>query len=447
MRVSSQQIQTLRRIRAGLGNVLLGRNAHTSEEQNYRNLMLSGAWFGPVDGGIFNFLPVFLARLGAATSVVSLLTSGPALLGILAFLPGGAYVERQSNLVRALVRAVFVSRIFYPLIALAPLIVPAPYLPVVVTLLWMLASLPSAVHMPAFTAIMQRAIPVERRARFNGTRWGLMSLVSGTTIAIFGLMLDRTAFPLGYQIVFMVSFGATMMNIYYFNKVRLPPFVRTSGSSQPASGESIPSEPASPVRRLRDFLRAFAVHPAFVRYNIASFAFRVALTMPAGLFSVYWVRELHANDTWIGLRGTAGYAALVLGYWLWGRMANRIGHRGLLLACGVLGAFYPALTAVAPSVEWLLPAAVLWGLTISGVDIGLFDMLLISAPPGRLPSFSALANVLNSVAFATGPLLGAGLAGLIGTRTALLVIGGLQMVATAGFLLLPNREQETMTAH
>ena len=438
------QMQTLHRIRAGLGNVMFGRRARTIEEQNYRNLMLSGAWFGPVDGGIFNFLPVFLARLGASASVVSLLTSGPSLLGILAFLPGGAFVERQSNLVRALVRAVFISRIFYPLIALAPLIVPASSLPVTVAILWMLASLPSAVHMPAFTAIMQQAIPVERRARFNGTRWGLMSLVSGTTIAIFGFMLDRTAFPLGYQIVFMVSFGATMVNIYYFNKIQLPPFVRTS-SSQPAPGEAGPGRPAtisSSMLRLRDFLRTFAAHPGFVRFNTSSFAFRVALTMPAGLFSVYWVQGLHANDTWIGLRGTAGYAALVLGYWLWGRMASRIGHRGLLLVCGVIGAFYPALTALAPSVEWLLPAAVLWGLTISGVDIGLFDMLLISAPPGRLPSFSALANMFNSIAFAIGPLLGAGLAGLIGTRTALLVIGGLQLVATAGFLLLPNREQE-----
>ena len=87
------------------------------------------------------------------------------------------------------------------------------------------------------------------------------------------------------------------------------------------------------------------------------------------------------------------------------------------------------------------------GFTVSGIDIGLFDMLLISAPAGRLPSFAALANVLNNVALAAGPLLGAALAGMVGTRTALLIIGGLQLVATLGFLLLPNREQEKATAH
>jgi MFS family permease len=191
----------------------------------------------------------------------------------------------------------------------------------------------------------------------------------------------------------------------------------------------------------------FAAHPPFVRFNASSFSFRLALMMPAGLYSIYWVQELRANDSWIGLRGTAGYAALVLGYWLWGRMANRIGHRGLLLTCGVIGALYPVTTAWAPSVEWLLPAAALWGITISGIDIGLFDMMLISAPAGRMPSFAALANVLNNIALAVGPLLGAGLAGLVGIQTALLVIGGLQLAATAGFLLLPNREQEKATAH
>lgn len=429
-------IQTLRQLR----DRLFGRNGDALAEQNYRNLMLSGAWFGPVDGGIFNFLPVFLARLDAPASIVSLLASGPSLLGILTFLPGGAYVERQRDLVRTLVRAVFLARVFYPLIALAPLLVPAAHLPIVVVLLWMLASLPSAIHMPAFTAMMQRAIPVERRARFNGTRWGLMSLVSGSCIALFGFILDRTAFPTGYQIVFLVSFGAALLNMYYFAKVRLEPAAHIP-PARPVAASQGPDLTAR-LARLQDFLRTFTAHGAFVRYNAASFAFRLALMMPAGLFSIYWVKGLAANDTWIGLRGTAGYAALVLGYWLWGRLANRIGHRSLLFACGIAGAFYPALTALAPAVEWLLPVAMLWGLTISGIDIGLFDMLLISAPAGRMPSFSALANVLNNIALAIGPLLGAGLAGVVGIRTALLIIGGLQLAATAGFLLLPNREQE-----
>jgi len=442
-------MQTFHKIRAGLGTLLLGHGGRTVEERNYRNLMLSGFWFGPIDGGIFNYLPVFLARLGASASVISLLTSAPSFLGIITYLPGGAYVERQRNLVRVLVHAVFLSRAVYPLIVLAPLIVPGHILPPVIAILWTLASLPAAIHMPAFAALMQRAIPAQRRAKFNGTRWGLMSLVSGAMIALFGFLLDRTAFPLGYQIVFMVSFGASLMNLYYFNKVEVAPVEYTPAGAvrQPAGETAARPSVRGQLGRLRGFLLDFTAHPAFIRFNISSFSFRLALMMPAGLYSIYWVQELHANDSWIGLRGTAGYAALVLGYALWGRMANRIGHRALLLICGLISALYPVTTAWAPSVEWLPLAAAFWGITISGVDIGLFDMMLISAPVGRMPSFAAFANVMNNIALAVGPLLGAGLAGLLGIRTALLVVGGLQLAATAGFLLLPNHEQEQATAH
>lgn len=438
-------MQALRNARGNLSRLVGGQAAESIEERNYRNLMLSGAWFGPVDGGIFNFLPVFLARLGASPSLISLLTSGPSLIGIVTYLPGGAYVERQPDLIRVLVRAVFLSRICYPLIALAPLFVPGEALPAVIVALWILQSLPAAIHIPAFAAMMQRAIPAERRARFNGTRWGLMSLISGSTIALFGFLLDRTAFPLGYQIVFMVSFVASLLNMYYFSRVQLLPEERPADPGRTALSKS-DARPALSVR-LSSFLRSFVGYPPFVRFNTASFLFRLALMMPAGLFSVYWVRALQANDAWIGLRGTAGYAALVLGYWLWGRVATRTGHRGVLLMCGAGGAFYPIMTALAPAVEWLLPAAALWGLMISGVDIGLFDMMLISSPAGRLPSFAAMANMLNNIALAIGPLLGAGLAGLIGLREALLVIGGLQLAATAGFLLLPGPEEEKAMAH
>jgi hypothetical protein len=376
-----------------------------------------------------------------------LLTSAPSFLGIFTYLPGGTYLERQSDLVRILARAVFLSRIFYPLIALTPLLFGPTAVPIAIVVLWTVSALPSAVHLPAFTAMMQKAIPAERRAKFNGTRWGLMALFSGTMIAVFGFMLDQTAFPLGYQIVIMVSFGAGLMNMYYFRKIEIPPFVRDPDKASTGTGLSGDGLLQSRMVQLRHFLAAFIAHRPFVRYNLAGLAFRLALTMPAGLFSIYWVQVLHATDTWIGLRGTAGYALLVTGYWFWGRMANRVGHRTLLLVCGAGEALYPALTALAPSVEWLLPAAALWGFTVAGIDIGLFDMLLISAPPGRLPSFAAVAQMLNSVALAAGPLLGAALAGLIGMQTALLVIGALQLAGTAFFLLLPNREQEKAAAH
>lgn len=62
---------------------LCGRADETVEDHNYRHLLINGGWFGFIDGGLFTYLPVFLARLGASASTIGLLTSGPSLIGIL----------------------------------------------------------------------------------------------------------------------------------------------------------------------------------------------------------------------------------------------------------------------------------------------------------------------------------------------------------------------------
>jgi len=148
------------------------------EEHNYRNLLINGALFGLVDGGIFNFLPVFLARLNASPTVVGLLTSGPSLLGILTYIPGGAYAERHSDLVRLTARASLISRFSYPLIALLPWLLTAPHIPLAVVIIWSLTAIPNAILIPAWTAVMQKAVSPVKRAQLNGTRWALMSVVA-----------------------------------------------------------------------------------------------------------------------------------------------------------------------------------------------------------------------------------------------------------------------------
>ncbi len=87
-----------------------------------------------------------------------------------------------------------------------------------------------------------------------------------------------------------------------------------------------------------------------------------------------------------------------------------------------------------------LPAAI-WGLTGSGIDIGLFAMMMALSPEDKRPRFIAATYVLSSVTSCVGPLLGAALAEALDVRTVLLVGGALQ-IATASLLLwLPRREE------
>jgi MFS family permease len=411
------------------------------EEQNARHLLFNGAWFGLIDGGILTYLPVYLARLGASASILSLLTSGPALLGIAAYIPGGIFTERRRDQVQLTVRAGMLVRLGTLLIALLPFFLAPTLMAPAAVVIYSAISIPSAVYIPAWTTVMGKAISPARRAQVNGARWSLYSLVSAVSIAGFGYLLDRSPLPIGYQGVFMISFLAGVAGLYSFGRMRIPPFVQERNASQEdGTGAGL-------AGRLRGFLRPLAECREFVRFNMATLVYRLILSMPAALYSLYWVNNLHASNTWIGLRGTVGYSALVVGYRFWGRTANRIGHRKLLYLAGGCFALYPIVTALAGRVEWLLPAAVIWGFCASGLDIGLFDMLLAACPEGRQPSFAATANMLVSAVAFVGPLLGAALAQSLNTRAALFIIGALQLASIVFFRLLPSREQEALAGH
>ena len=185
-------------------------------------------------------------------------------------------------------------------------------------------------------------------------------------------------------------------------------------------------------------MRSLAEHRAFLRYQAATFAFRLALNIPAALYTLLWVRELGASDGLIGLRGSVGYGALVLGYLFWGRCANRLTHRRVLRICALGFAGYALASALTPTAGWLPAIAVIWGLSAPGIDIGLFDLFLSACPRGREARLASLHQFAVNLAMFVGPLVGVALANATSTRTALVVAAGLQALTILPFALLPR---------
>ncbi|MCS7259155.1 MAG: MFS transporter [Anaerolineae bacterium] len=411
---------------------LCGAAVDAVTKRNCRHLIISGSWVGLIEGGIVTYLPVFLARLGASPTLMSLLTAGQFLVGMVAYIPGGAYAERHADQVRLANISSIIARSSYLLIALLPLAFGEDVLPPLAVAIWTLAAVPTAVFMPSFFTVMQQAIPVQIRARFLGVRWAIMTLISAISVPLFGLLLDHTPFTLGYQLVFACSFLASVLHMVHFGRIQVPPFATHSEEVRGNRGR---------LGGVWAFLHSFAESPLFVRYLLATLAFRIALYIPYALFSVYWVRDLHANDTVIGIRGGVGYAFLALGYVLWGRWSHQWGDRSVLFLAGLLFGLYPLLTVLIPSMEWLPVVAVLWGFAGAGMDIGLFAMMMALSPEDKRPRFVAATYVLSSFTSFVGPLLGAVLAEALGVRACLLIGGALQLLSALCFLWLPGRDE------
>ena len=402
----------------------------TREDRNEVLFYLNTGMFGFATGGIMAFLPVFLARLGASSAALGWLNAAPALLALVLLIPGAMVAERSTDQVRVRVRSAFLIKGSYLLCGLALFFVPRErydLLPTILIVIWLLKSFPDSVALPAWTSVMARGFSPRRRARVNGVRWAIMSLASAVGSVVFGQVLERIAFPLNYQVVFLLSFALSIFDPIFFSGVEVDP-------------TAVPQLQArsTPWSRLAEYVRPAFAHRPFVTYLLATGPYRIALQMGAPLFSLFWVNELHAADGLLGFRGMLGSLALVVGYVMWGQLAGRWGHRRVLFVGAVGVAAYVLLTSLSPSALWLLPAAVLWGIAVPGVDLGLFDLLLGSCPEERQPLFGAVWSMVASLAMFVGPLIGAWLGARLGLAPGLMLVAGLQLVTTVPFAALPR---------
>jgi MFS family permease len=408
----------------------------TLEDRNIRFLVLQTACAGVVNGGISTFLPVMLARLGASAVTVSMLSSGLALTSIAAALPAGPLVERQRELVGWSARYFYAVRVIFLLIALAAFLPPEWAAPACVVL-WSLHGIPAAIGNNAWYGVLADAVSPRRRPVVNGARWALLGFVSAVCVALFGGLLDLLPHPTGYQLVFVVSALVGGLGIYLYSRLEIP-------NREPRVSTGVPSGRAG--ERLRKLIAPLAEGGEFLHYTLGTSVLRLGLHLPIGLYSIFWVNELMASDTWIGLRSTVGNVALTAGYYAWGRLAARLGHRRTLGVAALGLSLYPALTAAAPSVEWLLPAALIWGMFASGIDMSLFEGLLDVCPADRRSEFVAVNTfVANLIAF-VAPIAGATLAQAIGVRPVLWLSAALHLatVGVVAYLALRRRQADAV---
>jgi MFS family permease len=169
---------------------------------------------------------------------------------------------------------------------------------------------------------------------------------------------------------------------------------------------------------------------------VATAVLRLGLNLPTALYSIYWIRHLDASDLWIGWRATAASLALIVGYWLWGRVASQKGHHLVLMACTVGTGLYPALTAFVPDQVWLPLVALVYGFFVTGIDISIFDTLLHVCPPDKRASYVALNTFFANLVIFLAPMLGSLLDRWLDIRVVFFVAGGVHLLAALLFRLL-----------
>lgn len=370
------------------------------------------------------FLPVFLTRLGASNSQVGLLTSMPAITGLVLAILVGRFLQNRRNIVPwfSLARLLVVSA--YALTGLVVLLLPKQLQVTGVLFIWAVVTLPQTVLVVSFSVVMNAVAGPRKRYDLMSRRWSILGAVTAITVALAGVALDRIQFPQNYQVVFVgLSLGG-LISFYFSRRIIIPEI------DVPTQNQG-----GGMLARVKEYLRLVRGEPDFVRFSIQRFVFLTGSMLAVPLFPLYYVREVQANDAWIGLINTAQSAVLLVGYFLWTRQSHLRGSRFVLLWTTFGLTLYPALVASTHNLVLIVIFAAVAGIFQAGLDLVFFDELMKTVPIEYSATFVSLSQSLQYFSAIFSPMLGAWLAEVIGIDFALMVSAGIRLAGFGLFVL------------
>ncbi|HUS13708.1 MAG TPA: MFS transporter [Chloroflexia bacterium] len=358
-----------------------------------------------------SFVTALVLFMGGNDFVLGLIIALPVLTQLVQ-LPAALLIERHGDR-RAITVRSSLGRLLW--------IVPAGLLFVPIPVAWRLGIAVAAMAVSlsllaissnAWLSWMTDLIPPGLRGRFFGTRSTVLAVVGLGAIFGGGTLLDlarQAGHPdWGFLALATLAVAGAAVSTYFVSRQPEPPFT-----------------PA-----LRTGFRALVQEPwrdrPFRAFITTMSIWGVGISLGGPFFSAHALKELHVSYQQLATLDMTIAAVSILTQPFWGRWADRVGHRRVLLI-GMFGAAPLAFTWViaTPTSLWMIYANnVLAGIFWPGLGLALNNRLMERAPAaGRagymaiymaitgVASFGAslaggvLANALAGAHYAIGPLL------------------------------------------
>ncbi|MGQ0604796.1 MAG: MFS transporter [Anaerolineales bacterium] len=411
----------------------------------FRNLYWDVFWFGILQGSAIAFLAIYAARIGASALQVGLLTSGPAVVNLLASLPAGRWLQGKPTTQVAFVSSVW-HRLGYFVFVALPWFLPESAQAWAMPIIIVLMAIPGTLLAIVFNAMFADVVPPEYRASVVGRRNALLAVASTVVSLLCGQLLDRVPYPLNYQIVFALGALGAGLSSYYLGRIRppdeLPPRINQllNDDARPGGmlrfGDAMRS--AVGLRFLtrsgaRELLRINLLRGPFGPLLFAYFAFYMFQYAAIPLQPLWWVNALKLSDGVISAGHAIFWGTLLLASTQLGPLSARLGHHRVMILGALFYGLYPLLNALAVDATLFFVASFIGGAVWGIANGGLVNRLMERVPEDDRPAHMALHNLALNVGILSGSLLGPALAEWLGLRDAMIISAGLRVV---GALLL-----------
>jgi len=399
----------------------------TQTRINFRNVQIDAVGVALANAAS-PFLPVFLTHLNATSFQVGMLTSMPAMTGLILAIPLGRFLQKQTNIVKWFSIARLLVIACYAVTGIISFFIPQETLVNSILTIWAIATLPQTVVSITFSVVMNAVAGPNRRFELMSRRWSIMGMTTTIVVLALGQMLDRVIFPLNYQLMFIGMSLGGLISYYFSSHIKIPP--QTIPVNQ---GERSLKAQFSGISRL-----VWHEKP-FVSFIAKRFIFFAGSAMAAPLVPLYLVREIGASDGWISIINTSQIAIMVIGYFLWTRFGKRRGVRPVLVLTTLGLSFYPFLMALSRSTWQIAIFAGIAGIFQAGLDLVFFDVLMQTVPVEYSALFVGVAQSMQFAATIVSPLIGTFIADHWSISTGLIISAIIRFIGF--FLFFINKEK------
>ncbi|UNU22585.1 MFS transporter [Microcoleus vaginatus] len=375
--------------------------------QSLKALTTEGAFatvFYSIIGGAL--LSNFLLDLGASTVEIGLLASIPQLTNLLQ--PLGAYLGDRIK-----------SRHWYSLVIFGSsrlpwlLIVPGIWLvsssrmqPRQLLLLTLaiicLSNFMEALGRASFLSWMAVLVPDRLRGRYFGFRNSVVTFTNLVGVPVLGLAVSKwpggSLSGFGVVLVVGVVF-ATLSLIFQFWITDVNPQLVHAADSD--------TDHKSPWGKVFSFLK----DGNFLRFLFYSSLWSFAVNISAPFFNLYLLGDLNLDVSVVTLYNSLGAGANLVMLMFWGRLADRIGNRPLMITVGILVALTPLLwleSGTSPIFLWAwFPLLhILGGATWAAIDLCSGNLMMSVTPLRNQSIYFAVAAAVPGITGAIGITVG-----------------------------------------
>ncbi len=253
---------------------------------------------------------------------------------------------------------------------------------------------------PPWYDMIAKVIPTHRRGIWSGLGHGLGALTAIAGASFVGYVLGNFAYPQNFVILFLVGFFFMMVSWGGLALTREPP------STTVKARVSL----LTYLRQLPTLLRRDHNYARFLLSRTVA----VLGTMASGFYMLYGIEHFQVGGATVGFLTAMLVASQAILGLIWGTVADRKGHK-LVLISGAVLLMVAALTAwFATSATWLAVVFFLLGASISAEQTSSLNIILEFCAPEDRPTYIGLTNTLLAPTLVLAPLFGGWLATLTG---------------------------------